>query len=352
MYSKNQIKKAGKVFKSFEDKTEDDIKEALKILTYWRSIHGQVIEKFQECLIKKALEIDSNAIIAKRLKRTPSIIKKLRRLNHIQLSTMQDIAGLRVVVNSMPKVRKLVKALQSDGFEQSLINEDNYIDNPKESGYRSAHLIFKFNAPDNAELNGLLIEVQVRTEVQHAWATAVEIMGTYLNTQLKFNEGKPKWLKYFALTSSAFSYIEKTNQVEKYKNLNEFETFSQALYEFKYNQIHDKLSTFSQVSKVICEKKELNGKYNLILLDIKKAHVNIKVFEPKNLNEANVEYTKLESKYADNDDFQVALVSTENVKELSVAYPNYFLDTHLFIRKMSIIKRRYNKLKTVPNTRS
>lgn len=345
MYSKNQIKKAGKVFKTFEDKTEDDIKEALKILTYWRSIHGQVIEKFQECLIKKALEIDSNAIIAKRLKRTPSIIKKLRRLNHIQLSTMQDIAGLRVVVNSMPKVLKLVRALQSDGFEQSLINEDNYIDKPKESGYRSSHLIFKFNDPENSELNGLLIEVQVRTEVQHAWATAVEIMGTYLNTQLKFNEGKPKWLKYFALTSSAFSYIEKTNQVEKYKKLNEFDTYSQALYEFRYNKIQEKLSTFSQVSKVICEKKELNGKYNLILLDIKQAHVKIRVFEPKNLDEANVEYTKLESQYTDNDDFQVVLVSTENVKELSVAYPNYFLDTHLFIKKMSIIERRYNKLK-------
>lgn len=345
MYSKSKIKYAGKIFKSLENKSDEDIKEAMQTLTYWRSIHGKMIEKFQECLVKKALQVDAKAIIAKRLKRTPSIVLKLRRLNNIQLSTMQDIAGLRVIFDSMPKVKKLVKELKSDGFIQVVKNEDDYIEKPKESGYRSIHLIFKYNDPIDKELDGLLVEVQIRTEVQHAWATAVETMGLYLNTQLKFNEGKPKWLKYFALTSSAFSYIENTNQVEKYKNLSEIDTYSQAIYEFKYNLIKEKLGAFSQVSKVICEKEELNGKYNLIVLNIKKSHVQIQVFEPSDLDNANIEYTKLESKYSDDDNYQVALVSTENIKELSVAYPNYFLDTHLFMMKMSIIKRRHTKLK-------
>lgn len=345
MYTRNQIKNAGKIFKSKEKLTKEEIEEAFKILTYWRSIHGKLIEQFQDCLIKKALIVDSNAIIAKRLKRTPSIVLKLRRLNHIQLSTMQDIAGLRVIVKSMSKVRKLVKELKSSGFAQILKNEDDYIIKPKESGYRGIHLVFKYSDETNDELDGLLIEVQVRTEVQHAWATAVETMGTYLNTQLKFNEGKQKWLKYFALTSSAFSFIEKTNQVEKYANLSELETYAQALYDFKYNMIAEKLKAFSQISRIICEKEELNGKYNLILLDIKKKKVKIEVFEREMLDDANIEYTKLENKYTDNLNHQVALVSTENIKELREAYPNYFLDTHLFMKKMSIIKRRYNYLR-------
>ena len=345
MYSKNKIKNAGKIFKSKEQPSDEKLTEAIEILTYWRSIHGKMIEEFQDCLIKKSLEIDSNAIIAKRLKRAPSIAKKLRRLNHIQLSSMQDIAGLRVIVDSMAKVRKLVKALKSDGFSQELKNEDDYINNPKPSGYRGVHLVFTYRDENNPELDGLLVEVQVRTIVQHAWATAVETMGTYLNTQLKFNEGQQKWLKYFALTSSAFSYLENTNHLDKYSNLSEFETYSQALYEFKYNLIEEKLSAFSQISNVICEKDELNGKYNLVLLDIEKKNVTVKVFEPEDLDNANVEYTKLERQYNGNDNFQVALVSTENIQELSEAYPNYFLDTHLFMKKMAIIKRRLNKFK-------
>jgi len=345
MYSKNKIKNAGKTFKSKETQTPEKIQEASDVLTYWRSIHGKMIEKFQECLIKKSLEIDSKAIIAKRLKRTPSIVKKLRRLNHIQLSSMQDIAGLRVVVYSIPKVKRLVKALKSNDFAQKLKNEDDYIVQPKESGYRGIHLVFVYRDEDNPELDGLLVEVQVRTVVQHAWATAVETMGTYLNTQLKFNEGKQKWLKYFALTSSAFSFVEKTNQLTKYAHLSEFETYNQAVYEFRYNQIEIKLNAFSQVSNAICEKEELNGKYNLVLLDIKKKYVNIEVFEPERLDEANVRYTDLEKEYSNNDNFQVALVSTENIQELRDAYPNYFLDTHLFMQKMAIVQRRFDKIK-------
>jgi len=347
IYSKNQIRKAGKIFKSKTIPTDEEIREALDILTYWRSAHGKVIESFQKEIVEIALEIDEESIIAKRLKRTPSIVRKLRRLNHIQLSTMQDIAGMRVIVKSMPKLRKLVRKLKSKNFNQELKNEDDYINSPKKSGYRGIHLIFKYNDPSNQELDGLLIEVQVRTEIQHAWATAVETMGTYLNSQLKFNEGKQKWLKYFALTSSAFSFVEKTNQVEQYSTFSEIETYNKTLYEFNYNLISEKLNAFSQVSKVICDKKDLNGKYNLVLLDIKKKNVQIEVFEPENLDEANTEYTKLEEKYNNNDNFQVALVSTENIMELRDAYPNYFLDTHLFMKKMSNIKRRYTRLKNI-----
>src|SRR5690606_16195434 len=219
MYTRNQIKKAGKVFKSKELPNKEELDEAINSLTYWRSIHGQILEEFEDKILQIALEVDKNAIIAKRLKRTPSIVRKLRRLNHIQLNSMQDIAGLRIIVDSMFKVKKLVKILKSNKFTYEHKLEDDYITTPKTSGYRSFHLIFKNNDSVNKELDGLLIEVQVRTLVQHAWATAVEIMGTYLNTQLKFNEGKQKWLNYFALNSSAFSYLENTNQVPQYSKI-------------------------------------------------------------------------------------------------------------------------------------
>lgn len=347
MFTRNQIKKAGKTFKSKEIPSKEELDEAINSLTYWRSIHGQVLEDFEEEILALATDVDEKAIIAKRLKRTPSIVRKLRRLNHIQLNSMQDIAGLRIIVSSMYKVKKLVKILKSNKFSYELKIEDDYITNPKASGYRSFHLIFKNNDTENKELDGLLIEVQVRTLVQHAWATAVEIMGTYLNTQLKFNEGKQKWLNYFALTSNAFSFLEKTNSVPQYSKLDELETYSQSIYEFNYNLIAEKLKAFSHISNIICENKELEGKYNLILLNVKKREIEIKVFGSKNIDNANIEFTNLERKHINDDNIQVALISTKNIHELRNAYPNYFLDTEMFMKKMSIIKRNLNKIKNL-----
>jgi ppGpp synthetase/RelA/SpoT-type nucleotidyltranferase len=347
MYTKNQIKKAGKIFKSKDIPEKIDLDDAINSLTYWRSIHGQVLEEIEDKILPFVLEVDEKAIIAKRLKRTPSIVRKLRRLNHIQLNSMQDIAGLRIIVSSMFRVRKLVKILKSNKFAYELKLEDDYITNPKSSGYRSFHLIFKNNNLEIPELDGLLIEVQVRTLVQHAWATAVEIMGTYLNTQLKFNEGQQKWLSYFALTSNAFSFLEKTNSVPQYSKLSEIETYSQSIYEFNYNLISEKLKAFSHISNIICENKELIGKYNLILLNVKSKEVEIKVFESKDLGNANIEFTNLERKHLNNENIQIALVSTKNIQELRNAYPNYFLDTKMFMKKMRIIKRKLSELKNL-----
>lgn len=343
MYNKNKIKAAGKIFKSEENLSKEKIEKAIDILTYWRTIHGKALTSFEKELINISLSIDDKSIIAKRLKRTPSIVNKLKRLNHIQLNTMQDIAGIRVVVSSMAKVRKLIKALKSNNFAYELKNEDDYITKPKESGYRSYHLIFKNKDENDKELDGLLIEVQVRTFTQHIWATAVEIMGTYLNTHLKFNEGQLKWKNYFALTSNAFAYLEKTNKVPQYSKLNEIDTYTKSLYEFNYNKIESKLSAFSKISDVICDNQDFVGKYNLIMLDILKKEVNINVFSDLEL--ANTEFTKLEKQYINNDNYQIALVATENIQELKDAYPNYFLDTRLFMKKMSTIKRRLNNMK-------
>src|SRR5690554_6424875 len=90
MYTRNQIKKAGKVFKSKELPNKEELDEAINSLTYWRSIHGQILEEFEDKILQIALEVDKNAIIAKRLKRTPSIVRKLRRLNHIQLNSRSE----------------------------------------------------------------------------------------------------------------------------------------------------------------------------------------------------------------------------------------------------------------------
>jgi len=54
----------------------------------------------------------------------------------------------------------------------------------------------------------MCIEIQIRTLLQHAWATAVETVGTFINMPLKSSLGDEGWLRFFALMGSAMAIAE------------------------------------------------------------------------------------------------------------------------------------------------
>lgn len=108
----------------------------------------------------------SNApvIVGQRLKRQPRIIAKLVRFPEMRLTRMQDIGGCRAIlpdVGAAAAVRARILRQKSE-----LVDEDDYIATPKASGYRGIHLIVR--------RDGTLIEIQLRTTWQQAWATLVE----------------------------------------------------------------------------------------------------------------------------------------------------------------------------------
>ncbi|GAH08548.1 unnamed protein product, partial [marine sediment metagenome] len=126
----------------------------------------------------------------------------------MKLTTMQDIGGLRAVLGTVYDVYMLSEEYRKNTlFGHELIDEKDYIHKPRsEDGYRSLHLIYKYKNRRNPAYDGLRIELQIRTKLQHTWATAVETMGTFLGQALKSRQGDQEWLDFFALTSSAFAY--------------------------------------------------------------------------------------------------------------------------------------------------
>ena len=85
-YSREQVKRAGIYLVENEDIPNFDdnemlIKwfEAYQVLTNWRACHSYPINTFQATLRQKLRGIDAGALVAQRLKRTPSIINKLKR---------------------------------------------------------------------------------------------------------------------------------------------------------------------------------------------------------------------------------------------------------------------------------
>ena len=114
----------------------------------------------------------------------------------MQASKMSDIGGIRIIFNDIKKVSQLQEKLKKWKIKNKLVSERNYLENPKPSGYRSIHFIYSYqNKKKNYQ--GFKVELQIRSAIQHAWATAVEIVGTFYQQNLKASDGDQDWLDFF-----------------------------------------------------------------------------------------------------------------------------------------------------------
>lgn len=340
-YSKSQINKAGDILISPDDYGHADQQWATNVLANWRACHGYPINTFQATLRNKLKNVDTTAIVAQRLKRTPSIILKLQRFEGMKLARMQDIGGLRAIVSSIVRLGRIEYAYRNANFLHELSHSKNYVKQPKEDGYRGIHLIYKYDNPIAPDYEGLSVELQLRTRVQHAWATAVETMGTFLGQALKSGQGSEEWRDFFVVASAALATIEKTAPVPGYENCSDEELFSLLKkMEGKLNVL-EKLRGFAIAAGQITRERG-QGAYHLIVLDSEKRTVSLKPFPIARLEQANIEYAQIEMRAKAGEGIEAVLVSAGPVDALKKAYPNYFLDTHEFVRQVAkIIDKKF-----------
>ena len=117
-----------------------------------------------------------DVVVSGRLKRTDTVIRKLRREHKMDLSFMNDICGYRIIVPSRSIQSKLLESLQKEFLVKKIYN---YVDSPKNSGYQGIHIIChvpKFFA-NNDKPTQLTMEIQLRTYFQHIWSTRSESFG-------------------------------------------------------------------------------------------------------------------------------------------------------------------------------
>lgn len=340
-YSKKQVDKAGNVLRDLRDSPPkyEDYLAAITVLNNWRSIHGYPVNTFQATLRNKLKAINAqDALVAQRLKRTPSIISKLRRYSSMRLARMHDIGGLRAVVDTPGKVRELRKSYDKsigrNSFKHEFVNEYDYITHPKDSGYRSLHLVYRYHNDKVTDYNGLLLEVQIRTQLQHTWATAVETVGTFLDHALKSSEGPEEWLRFFSLAGSAFAHLEFAKPVPGYETLSQAETFDGVEKEAIRLDVRGQLNAFSVAANAISKDKQ-RGSYHLIVLNAEQKTVTIWSYGRDRLKEASSHYSKEEGRIVSGGEpIQVVLVAAGPIENLQRAYPNFFLDTREFVSKL------------------
>ena len=213
-FKRPDVNAAGDVLISPDSFWSKDIAHAHTVINNWRSSHSFPLNTIQMGLRHHANVVGGDVLVAQRIKRLSSIDAKLQRFNKwLKLSDMQDIGGCRAVADSIQKARSLTLSYRTSRIKHHLVDSDDYIQNPKRSGYRGIHLIYTYYSDRKETYNGLKIEIQIRSTLQHAWATAVETVGTFIRQALKSSQGERHWLRFFALMGTAIALWEGTPPV-------------------------------------------------------------------------------------------------------------------------------------------
>lgn len=331
-YSKKAVGRAGETL--VNPHSEEEYTQALIVINNWRASHACPLNSLQSSLRYRARRINQEVVISQRLKRVPSIKGKLLRSTGMQLNRMQDIGGCRATLPTVQEVYSLKDMMVDNPLRSSLSKEYDYIKNPKPSGYRGIHLIYKFQGKKHSAHNGLLIEVQLRSVIQHAWATSVEIAGTFLGDSLKSGEGSPEWLRFFNLVSTLFATLEDGTS----NDLDESETWAikQEVISLKNElSIVDQLEAFSVIAEY-GNSFDMTGGYFLLILRINEKKVSINHYPKEDLDLATKMYLELEEEYR-NSDVNIVLVAAESIWGLKKSYPNYFADSQIFLNTLASV---------------
>lgn len=110
-----------------------------------------------------------------RVKKISSILEKCKRrdIPEDQIEElMEDIAGIRVMCQFIDDIYKVVDLIrQRDGKDLKIVYEKDYISGPKDSGYKSYHVIIKYPVQTCFGTREILAELQIRTLAMNFWST-------------------------------------------------------------------------------------------------------------------------------------------------------------------------------------
>lgn len=113
--------------------------------------------------------------VKSRLKTAESIVKKLRKYRQeVSIENMvkyiNDIAGIRVICSFTSDIYRLASMIESQ-HDIKVIGIKDYIQTPKESGYKSYHMLLSVAVFLSDRMVETKVEVQIRTIAMDFWAS-------------------------------------------------------------------------------------------------------------------------------------------------------------------------------------
>ncbi|MBI2234520.1 MAG: RelA/SpoT domain-containing protein [Micavibrio aeruginosavorus] len=331
-FSRNAIERAGQIISAddlfFSGTPPQELQDAFLIANSWRDAHAFPMKSVRGAVSAYMRANNFDGITAARLKRMQSIRAKLRRPEIVSgLDQLQDLGGCRAILSNISEVRSLI-AILKDRLPNSGLKEAAYIDNPKEDGYRCHHMIFRYKGRKTDIHDGKRIELQIRTKLQHSWATAIEAVGLFIGEELKNNQGDQDWLRLFKLMSAEFASTEgcpipsgipdPAQRKAEIRNL--VKSLDAVMFLESIN--NGVRGTDAPLSP------DYTPKHYLIRYD----YIEKKVYvEPhRETATATSSLDQIEAELRDKEKDVIVLVEVDKIKNLKKAYPNYFGDVSFF----------------------
>lgn len=318
--SKGRINRAGANVRA-GTATDDDH----AVIQTWRAAHRPALNTFQSLLRTRTR--GSSAKVAQRLKRKSTIYDKLQREREMQLARMDDIAGCRIIFRNIRQLHQFRASLHKARFNHTLRHADqpdkyDYITHPKATGYRGIHDVYSYdvNSEAGAELKGLYVELQYRTLIQHAWATAVEIVGVITDSQPKFQKGDPRIMQVMSYASEILARAHES-MTGPYPEITNEELVRAFL------ELDDELRLMESLRKLNNAKADNTESKNFILDSASDGTLEVRSF--RDATEALRALFKLEQEKPFND---IVLVRADSTDDVRLAFRNYFKDARDFVR--------------------
>lgn len=113
--------------------------------------------------------------IKSRVKTPESIVKKLKRQGHEDsienmVKYVNDIAGVRVVCSFTSDIYRMAEMIGKQN-DLTVVSVKDYIKHPKESGYKSFHMLVTVPIFLGDQVVNTKVEIQIRTIAMDFWAS-------------------------------------------------------------------------------------------------------------------------------------------------------------------------------------
>jgi hypothetical protein len=350
-FSKNEINYAGRCLADEGLIDNPRLRRMALAVSRWRSSHEHTLRKVISILRR---HVRSNAlegsIVSARTKRLGSIVAKLKRQPSMALTTMQDIGGCRLVVANIEEVQQLASdiksALASKLSSGGDIREYDYIAKPKTDGYRSIHFVVRYQ-PDIPGIDSQRIEIQIRSLLQHRWATAVETVDLFTHQTLKIGGGDSQWREFFAVTASLFALKEQCLPVpglsaESQELSSQMRSLANSL------RVVEHLQGWSTVMRDVLEAPRqhrrvpegLDRYCYLVEIDVDQKTTKVMPFAPELIRFAHKMYRETEERNLGFPNRTVVLATAYSLAALRAAYPSYYGDTRAFLLDTGLDRRQ------------
>lgn len=160
-----------------DEKTKELMIQYLEVEKEYRYALREMSAKLENLDDYCQSHFDHNPIhhIESRIKTPESILEKFQRRKYeptfeVLRKYLYDIAGIRVVCNYINDIYQIVNLLTKQKDLEIYVKKD-YIVNPKDTGYRSLHVVFVLDMYIDDEAKKVPVEIQFRTLAMDMWAS-------------------------------------------------------------------------------------------------------------------------------------------------------------------------------------